>query len=78
MNYAEFRVLLLRMRDPNIRQRRLADECQMSLGSVNSALKSLSDKGLLDETGAVTDAGIAALEPYKVDNAVIMAAGCER
>ena len=47
----------------------------MSLGAVNNALKALHAQGLLDSSGAVTEAGMAALEPYRVKNAVIMAAG---
>ena len=40
------------------------------------AFASLQQKGLIDpETGALSPAGINALEPYRVDNAVILAAG---
>lgn len=47
----------------------------ISLGKVNGLLNELKQAGLLDERGLVTDAGRLALAPYKVKNAVIMAAG---
>ena len=37
--------------------------------------KDLEEKGLLKENGELSDQGKAALDPYKVDNAVILAAG---
>ncbi len=42
---------------------------------VESVLAALRDAGLVDGEGAVTESGRAALEPYRVHNAVIMAAG---
>ncbi|MEY8437345.1 phosphotransferase [Atopobiaceae bacterium 24-176] len=51
-----------------------ADAC-VSLGSVNKAVRSLKAGGLLACDGTPTPAGIAALEPYRVRNAVILAAG---
>lgn len=55
-------------------QRVLADHTGLSLGTVNSAAKNLREAGLLDGSN-VTESGFAALEPYRVDNAIIMAAG---
>ena len=41
-----------------------------------AAINALTDAGLIArDTGALTGAGLAALEPYRVDNAVILAAG---
>lgn len=37
--------------------------------------QNLVDKGYLEPSGKLTDEGLAALEPYKVENAVILAAG---
>ena len=51
---------------------RLAGE--MSLGSANRAYRDLVEGGLA-EGFQVTEAGFKALSPYKVDNAVILAAG---
>ena len=41
-----------------------------------AAINALTDAGLIArDTGALTEAGLRALEPYRVDNAVILAAG---
>lgn len=39
------------------------------------AMNDLISQGLLSESGSLTPAGLEALEPYRVDNAVILAAG---
>lgn len=59
---------------PHASQRSITEATNLSLGSVNAALHELSENGFLDE-GTVTPAGLKALAPYKVDNAIIMAAG---
>lgn len=41
----------------------------------SQVLKCLQEKGYLDGNGCMVDKGLAALKPYKVDNAVILAAG---
>ncbi|GHV52996.1 choline kinase [Deltaproteobacteria bacterium] len=41
----------------------------------NAACKQLSEKGWITPDGFLSDAGEEALEPYRVDNAIIMAAG---
>ncbi|MBQ9069587.1 MAG: NTP transferase domain-containing protein [Eggerthellaceae bacterium] len=56
-------------------QRDVAKSTGMSLGSVNAAMRQLKGEGLIEGNGALSAAGERALEPYKVDNAVIMAAG---
>lgn len=59
-------------------QRELAEEMKLSLGKTNKLLRSLSEKGLISaekSSYALTRSGYSALEPYKVKNAVIMAAG---
>ena len=56
-------------------QREIASEAGVSLGSVNKARKSLKDLGFLDGEGRVTPLGESALSLYRVDNAVILAAG---
>lgn len=55
-------------------QREIAEFTGMSVGSVNRMLTSLTDMGYLADN-AVTEAGYAALEPYKVKRAVFIAAG---
>ena len=58
-----------------VSQRVLAEKTGLSLGTVNSTVNSLRDQGLLNEDASVSDDGISAMRPYRVDNAVIMAAG---
>ncbi|WP_058986186.1 phosphotransferase [Hugonella massiliensis] len=58
-----------------ISQRQIASLCGISLGTVNSTLASCRREGLIDDERKLTARGTAALEPYKVDNAIIMAAG---
>ena len=63
------------LRDEAVRtQRHIATATGLSLGTVNTAYRSLVDAGLADSF-SVTPAGFEALSPYKVDNAIIMAAG---
>lgn len=60
-------------------QRSLSKRFDISLGSVNNALNKLINAGLVslskEGTYTVTAAGYTALKPYKVKNAIIMAAG---
>lgn len=55
-------------------QRELAAKIGLAVSSVNENLKKLRQKGFIQESG-LTETGIAKLEEYRVDNAVIMAAG---
>ena len=55
-------------------QRDIAQQTGLSLGSVNSAYRSLTEQKLV-EAFQVTEAGFEALAPFKVENAIIMAAG---
>lgn len=70
----QFEVLDALRKNPGAIQRDIATSSELALGTVNSALKSLQEEGLVAE-GTVTKAGMDALLPYKVDNAVILAAG---
>ena len=60
-------------------QRSISSGTDLSLGSVNQLIAKSCDSGwiALDKENGyrVTDQGMAALEPYKVRRAVIMAAG---
>ena len=56
-------------------QRAIAAATGLSVGSTNMAVKAMKSAGMLDGSGSITEAGLAALAPYKVDNAIIMAAG---
>lgn len=54
--------------------RKLKELADVSMGFISQALKNFLDKGWVDNVG-ITEKGIEALLPYKVDNAIIMAAG---
>lgn len=72
---SEFKVLqALSDTGEPLTQRDLAETCGLSLGAVNSAVQSCKQAGLV-ENGRITERGIEALEPHRVRNAVIMAAG---
>lgn len=70
----QFAVLNALRQNPGSSQRDVAVVSGLSLGSVNSAVKSLQEGGLVVD-GAPTSAGMQALLPYKVKNAIILAAG---
>ncbi|KAB1640043.1 NTP transferase domain-containing protein [Adlercreutzia muris] len=70
----EFLVLREVVLHPGCAQRKIAEATGLSLGSVNAAAKTLTAAGLIDE-GEATEAGGKALEPYRVENAIILAAG---
>ena len=54
--------------------RKLRELADVSTGFISQAMKEFAERGWVDE-GGVTEKGMKALEPYRVDNAVIMAAG---
>ena len=56
-------------------QRSLAKQTDLSLGYVNQTLQRLRALDFLSEEAALTPAGRQALEPYRVTNAIILAAG---
>ena len=59
----------------NRTQRQIAQSAGISVGSVNQAVARLQRENLLDAHGAPTEAAYTELSPYRVDNAVILAAG---
>ena len=54
--------------------RRLRELAGVSTGYISQTLRSFEERGYL-RNGAITEHGLEALAPYKVDNAIIMAAG---
>ena len=60
--------------DRELTQREIAETTEMSLGSVNRTVSALNEQGLLSGN-TLTEAGLAALEPYRVKRAVFIAAG---
>ena len=74
INKNEFEMLCAIKDNPGLTQRELAQVLNASLGRVNKVHKGLENAKLV-ECGAITPRGMKELEPYKVENAVIMAAG---
>ena len=54
--------------------RKLAEDAGVSTGYISQTLKQFREKQYVDDAG-ITETGLQALEPYRVENAVIMAAG---
>lgn len=72
----QFDILTCMERNPeqDLTQRELSSLTGMSLGSVNKALLSLQEMELAVDT-KITAKGLAALEPYRVKRAILLAAG---
>lgn len=73
----EFLVLTLleRHAQKKYTQREISEELDMSLGTVNSVIQSLSEKGYIDDENGLTENGYQTLEPYRVKRAIFIAAG---
>ena len=54
--------------------RKMKELADVSTGFISQTLREFTEKGWINEEG-ITEKGLEALLPYKVDNAVIMAAG---
>ena len=71
----EFDVLvLLTETEETLTQREIAEALNVSVGTINKTIKKLTEQDYYSE-GRITDAGRAALEPYRVKRAVFIAAG---
>lgn len=78
MNEDKFKVLREFNKNKNLSQRGIAKACNLSLGKTNRLIKSLIEDKLLefkDSSYILTDKALKLLDEYKVDNAIIMAAG---
>lgn len=71
----QFKLLYYLLKNEYVNQRELSDVFGFSLGKINSILKELIEKNYLSVDYKVISKGKIALKPYKVDNAIIMAAG---
>ena len=73
----QFKVLSFLREHPqeDFTQRELAEELGISLEKINSLLKEMKEAQFLDQEGRLSELGDEVLEPYRVQNAVIMAAG---
>lgn len=61
-------------RDEELTQRTISSQTGISLGSVNKTIASLQELNYLQDN-TITKEGLAALEPYRVKRAVLLAAG---
>lgn len=75
LNRYQFEVLAARSSSGKKTLRDIAAKGGFSLGSASNALRELKDAGCIDSSGRITEQGKCALQPYRVSNAVILAAG---
>ena len=71
----EFDVLYHIVKQPRLTQEKIATAINLKLEKVDNIMISLQKHGYLSEDGQITKDGLLALEPYKVKNAIILAAG---
>lgn len=74
LTHNQFQIVNTLSEKPCLSQREIAANTGMGLATVNAAIKECIELGLLED-GRLTAKGMAALKPYAVDNAVILAAG---
>ena len=71
----QFDVLeVLATTNESLTQRQIEEKTGHSLGTVNRILKELTEAGYVTD-GAITNAGLTALEPYRAKRAIFIAAG---
>ena len=77
MSFGKFEedILLCLSEQSYVNQRSLAEISGYSVGTVNKAIKKLSDEGLLDADMKLTNSAETILKEYKPKNAIILAAG---
>lgn len=76
MNKREFEILRFIAESRGVlTQRLIAEGTGHSLGAVNAVIAELMTQNYIDNSYQITIKGLEALKPYKVDNAIILAAG---
>lgn len=75
MDKTAFTVLNELRKNSQLTMRALAEKASVSLGKASGIIKKLIAEKLIDDSRAITAKGLEALTPYKVDNALILAAG---
>lgn len=75
LNRQEADILLALCEENFVNQRILSERSGYSLGAVNRSLRTLSDKGFLDEDTRITAAARRVLRERRPSNAIILAAG---
>lgn len=71
----QFDILFYLFKNKSSTQRTIAQQQKVSLGFVNKIVKELKENGWINHDNVLTDKGMAQLDTYKVDNAIILAAG---
>jgi len=72
----QFQLLLnLKNKAEKTNQRLISEELGFSLGTVNKLIQEAEENGWISSEYEVTEKGLKSLEPYRVENAIIMAAG---
>lgn len=76
LTQSEFQIInTLMSNDSYMTQRELAESVKMSLGKVNQIVRKLMAGGYVSDDMKVTQDGVEVMQPYRVTNAIIMAAG---
>lgn len=70
----QFKILFSLWKEPGLTQRELASSTELGLGTINIAYRDCVRSGLI-ENKRLSAKGMAALKPYEVENAIILAAG---
>ena len=60
--------------EDSLSQRELEKKVKYSLGTINKLMQEMTEQGLISD-GQITEKGMEALEPYRVQRAVFIAAG---
>ena len=68
-------LVFLKNQEAKVTQREIAKGLDLSLGKVNHLVTEAERLGWITSDYSLTEKGIAELEPYRVQNAIIMAAG---
>ncbi len=75
LSKTQFDILYSLYKQGSQSQRALSEKLNISLGMINKTLKQCKALNLIDEKSSLTAEGEKALNHYKVDNAIILAAG---
>ena len=77
LSLQEFDILnfLFKNQDKEYTQEEISNNTKISLEKVEEILEKLKNNEIIDKDFNITEKGFVTLEPYKVDNAIIMAAG---
>lgn len=75
ITHNQFDVLYALSKNTQLTQKELSLATGLSVGTVNSTIGLLKEQEFIDSSNQLTTEGNKALKPYKVDNAIIMAAG---